>query len=81
MKEKWQGIKKCKAKYVTNFNKQLDIRGNRIPHGKRAEATAEYLSQVQWKNTNDTPAKINPEKIINDNLNIEDGRITINEII
>ena len=48
-KEKWQGIKDCKSKFVPNFTKQRDIRGNRVPPGKKSESIAEYLSEIQWK--------------------------------
>ena len=45
LKEKWQGIKDRKGKFVPNFTKQKDIRGNIIlPKKKKAEAIAEHLS-------------------------------------
>ena len=76
LKEKWQGIKDRQRKFVPNFNKQLDMHGNRIPHGKRADATAEYLSQIQWHNSNDTEPKITPPKIITDPIPTKTDKLT-----
>ena len=49
-------------KFVPNFSKINDIRGNRTPYGKRAHVIAEYLSEIQWKNNNETPDKTIYEK-------------------
>ena len=51
LKEKWQGIKDSKSKCVPTFTRQKDIRGNRVLPKKKAEAIAEYLSEIQWKKT------------------------------
>ena len=47
LKEKWQGIKDSKSKCVPTFTRQKDIRGNRVLPKKKAEAIAEYLSEIQ----------------------------------
>ena len=44
-REKWIGIKFSKKIHTPNFIKLKDIRGNRVPHGQRAEASAEYLEK------------------------------------
>ena len=62
LKEKWQGIKDSKSKFVPTFTRQKDIRGNRVLPKKKAEAIAEYLSEVQWKNKNHSEVKNNPRK-------------------
>ena len=49
LKEKWQGIKDSKSKFIPTFIRQKDIRGNRVLHKKKAQAMAEYLSEMQWK--------------------------------
>ena len=80
LKEKWQGIKDSKSKFIPTVTRHKYIRGNRVLPKKKAEAIAEYLSEIQWKNENTTEVKTNPCKIISDNLNIDEGRITTNEI-
>ena len=45
-REKWIGIKFSKKIHTPNFTKLKDIRGNRVPHGQRAEASAEYLEKT-----------------------------------
>ena len=44
-KKRWEGIKSEKRSYTPNSTKLKDIRGNRVPHGSKAEATAEFLEQ------------------------------------
>ena len=53
MIEKWQGIEQHKKQVTPNFNTAKYIRGNRIPKGKRAEATAEYLEKCNDKQGQD----------------------------
>ena len=48
---------------------------------KKAEAIAEYLSELQWNNESTTNAKVNPSKIINEDIQIDTGQITVEEII
>ncbi len=64
LKEKWNGIKKERKIFTPNHTKQQDIRGNRIPLGQRAKATAEYLREIQWKLDPPPPSKHNPPKVI-----------------
>ena len=66
---------KGKKVYTPDFTKLKDIHGRRVPHGKRAEATAEYLEKTQWTNTNDTAEKVNPTKVLRGFLNIDVGEI------
>ena len=80
LKETWEGVKNLKRKHVPNFNKQFDIRGNRIPLCKRADATAEYLSEVQWNNSNNTLPKTNPSKVIIENLGMMTSKIESEEV-
>jgi len=47
---------------------------------RRAEATAEYLEEVQWNNENDIPTKINPTKIFTKDLNIVIEDFTVEEL-
>ena len=65
------------------FNKINDIRGNRTPYGKRAHVIAEYLSEVQWKKSNDTQNKTIYEKtkLVHGNIDELDMEFTIQEII
>ena len=71
---------------VTSFNKATGIHGNRVPHGKRAHAIAEYLVEVQWKEGEDTGSKTMEElyKIIEpiweEGFEELDNEITIEEI-
>jgi len=77
MKEKWQGIKNEKRQFQPNFTKLRDISGDRVKYGQEAQAKAEYLANIQWKKQEDIPRKINPRKIIQHDIGIDDGRITI----
>ena len=44
IKEKWQGVNTHRETFVPRFNQQVDMNGQRIKCGKRAEATAEYFA-------------------------------------
>ena len=83
LKEKWRGIKNLKSNFVPNFIKINDIRGNRTPYGKRAHVIAEYLSEIQWKNNNETPDKTIYEKrkIVHEHFDELDLEISLEEII
>ena len=81
LKEKGQGIRYSKSKFVPTIPKQTDINGNRVLPKKKAEAIAEYLSEVQWKHEHTTNAKQHPSMIIDEDLNIDIGQITGEEII
>ena len=49
--------------------------------GKRAEATAEYLEQVQWGASSEKiPDKVHPDKVIEADLNINTAEITKAEL-
>ncbi|MDA8583201.1 reverse transcriptase family protein [bacterium] len=78
--EKWSEIKMAKKDFMPNFTRLKDIRGNRVPHGERAEATAEYLEQVQWTNENTTPTKPNPANIVLEDTGVPDGPIQEHEL-
>ena len=41
--KRWEGNKAEKMSYTPNFTKLKDIRGNRVPHGSKSEATAKFL--------------------------------------
>ena len=62
LKERWQGVNSHRKTFTPKFNQQVDMNGQRIKFGKRAEATAEYLAEKQWGNQNHTEPKINPLK-------------------
>ena len=57
MKEKWQGVNTHRKTLVPRFNQQVDMNGQRIKYGQRAEATSEYLAEKQWGNQNETASK------------------------
>ena len=48
-RSQWKAIKNLKKKSTPNFTKLKDKDGNRVGPHRRAEAIAEYLSDVQWK--------------------------------
>ena len=80
LKERWRGVNQHRKSFTPNFNQQLDMEGKRIKFGQRAEATAEYLEKKQWGNVNNTQPKPNPGKVHNQQLNIDCGCITRNEL-
>ena len=65
---------------MPNFTRLKDLHGKRVPHGKKAAASAEYLEKVQWTNPNHAPPKINPPKIINQDLQMDCEKIKIEEL-
>ena len=64
-----------KKDYTPNFTKAEDMHGNRIPWGKKAQATAEYLEKVQWKNEQhgDYPQR---KKIIEEDIHFTTDEIS-----
>ena len=76
-REKWVGIKYAKKAYTPKFTMLKYIRGERVPYGKHAEAIAEYLEKVQWTNSPDIHDKINPKKLIEEDLQIDIEEITL----
>ena len=71
LKERWQGVNSHRKTFTPKFNQQVDMNGQRIKFGKRAEATAEYLAEKQWGNQNHTEPKINPPKVKKDDSALE----------
>ena len=70
IKDRWHGVNSQRKAFAPIFNQQLDMNGNRIKFGKRADATAEYLAEKQWGNQNETEPKVNPPKVIQEQLHI-----------
>lgn len=73
IKERWHGVNSQMKAFARRFNQQIDMNGNRIKLGKRADATAEYLAEKQWGNQNETAPKVNPPKVIQEQLHIKKG--------
>ena len=65
---------------MPELTKLNDIKGNRVPYGRKDEATAEYFSHVLWTNNSETPQKVNPPQIVLEDLGIDTGLITDNEL-
>ena len=80
MREKWQGVKHTKRDFQPNFTKMRDIKGNRAKHGQEADAKAEYLAEVQWKENEKGPPKVNPPKLIQHPLGIKEDKTTMKEL-
>ena len=80
IKERWHGVNSQREAFAPIFNQQIDMHGNRIKNGKRADATAEYLAEKQWGNQNVTEPKVNPPKVIQERLHIKKGRIKLREL-
>ena len=51
-KDIWQSITRLRSDYVPTMYARKDKDGRRVALDKRAEATADYLSQVQWGKRN-----------------------------
>jgi len=47
-KQIWQSITRLRSDFAPEMYARKDLRGRRVALDKRADATAEYLSQVQW---------------------------------
>jgi hypothetical protein len=48
-KDKWAGIKLLNTEFKPKLYAKRDKNGNFVPLGQRAQATAEYLAEEQWK--------------------------------
>ena len=58
-----------------------DIRGQRVPMTRKADAIAEYLYVKQWGPIeNPSPVNHNKRRIINEDLNIDTGQFTDQEV-
>ena len=55
IKNSWKHIKYEKRDYMPKFYDIKDIRGNRVPLSKKADAIAEYLFEKQWGPTSPSP--------------------------
>ena len=80
MREKWQGIKDEKRQLQPSYTKLKDVKGQRVKYGQEAQAKAEYLGEVQWKQKEKADPKRNPRKIISKDLQIRTEEITIKEL-
>ncbi len=54
-KEQWKVLKSFKQEFNPQQYARNDMHGQRVPLGQVAEATAEYLEQVQWGTGTDPP--------------------------
>ena len=75
IKTNWKHIKDEKKTYAPKFIKQKDRSGNKVKWGNLAEATADYLANIQFKIAEVPPGKINPRKVILRDLGIDAGEI------
>ena len=61
-----------------------DIRGDRVPLNKKAEAIAEYLHEKQWQPKqadNKIPLSRAKEKVFGHNLKMDTGAIKMGEVL
>ena len=61
-KARWEDIKHAKKDVAPCFTKLKDIRGQRVPHGEKAEATAEYLEKYNGATQLQVPIKSTLQK-------------------
>ena len=88
--EKWQGIKYIKNDFQPNVYARTDKNGRPVRLDQRAEATAEYLDDVQWKPKDkgndilDVSGKVNEDlrhrRMDDPKPQIDDGPITMDEL-
>ena len=65
---------------MPNFTKLKYIRGIRDAHGMRAEATAEFLEKVQLTNEVDIPDRMDPAKVVQQDLGMNTEETKDNEL-
>ena len=75
----WAGIKALKAKKVPNFTKLKDKDGCRVEPSRRAEAIADYLQEIQWRQ-HPLPPPQNRGSVIEAELNYNIGPISLREL-
>jgi len=75
----WVALKKLTKKSTPNFTKLQDKNGNRVGPSRRAEAIAEYLQDVQWKEAQ-LPQQIWRRPIVQDSLPFHIGPIELQEL-
>ena len=87
-KEKWAGLKLLNTEFKPKLYAKRDKNGNFVPQ-QRAQATAEYLAEEQWKCKEPRSIYNVVETVSNDlrrrrnqeaKLSINDGLITIEEL-
>ena len=74
LRSSWKNIKFEKQNFTPNYYSMKDIRGNRVPITKKAEAISEYLFEKQWAPV-EHPPEIDPNraKVITQDLHINTG--------
>ena len=81
IKNSWKHIKYEKRDYMPKFYDIKDIRGNRVPLSKKADAIAEYLFEKQWGPTNPSPPPENArENVFSHPLPFFTGNLSANEV-
>ena len=73
-------IKSLKKKRSPNFTKLKDKDGLRVGPRRRAEAIAEYLQEVQWKEPDLPPRKAFRPNVVQDHLDFNIGPIDLREL-
>ena len=73
-------IKSLKKKRSPNFTKLKDKDGLRVGPRRRAEAIAEYLQDVQWKEPDLPPRKAFRPNVVQDHLDFNIGPIDLREL-
>ena len=79
-RKQWTAIKNLKKPRSPNFTKLKDKDGNRVGPSRRAEAIAEYLHEVQWKEPALPPRKAFRPNIVQDQLDFNTGPIDSREL-
>ena len=79
-RKQWAAIKSLKKKRSPNFTKLKDKDGLRVGPRRRAEAIAEYLQDVQWKEPDLPPRKAFRPNVVQDHLDFNIGPIDLREL-
>ena len=79
-RKQWAAIKNLKKKRSPNFTKLKDEDGNRVGPRRRAEAIADFLEEVQWKEPELPPQKAFKPNVVHDQLDLDTGPIDMFEL-
>ena len=78
--ERWKSISFARHRFVPRFIAFKDRYGNKIGPDQKAEATADFLTHVQWAPAPDSPPKIHPRQIIQEDLQLNHSDFSLEEI-
>ena len=79
-RKQWAAMKSLKKKRSPNFTKLKDKDGLRVGPRRRAEAIAEFLQEVQWKEPDLAPRKAFRANVVQDHLDFNIGPIDLREL-